>query len=194
MQNETILRPARISDAPKIATLIMQAMSDEVCRQYFYGDKHTADDLHQLLTALAEREDTQYSYANTVCAVDNTDNVIGACVSYDGSMLRQLRQPFIDGAKDAIGKDFSNMPEETEAGELYLDSIAVVPEYQGRGIAKMLLEATIKKAEDLGIGPVGLLVDCNNTNAERLYIKVGFRQIGVSNWGGHLMKHLRMPQ
>lgn len=189
MHCKTTIRQGRPSDAPQIAALIMQAMSEECCR-YFYGDGHTADEFHRLMTELAEREDTQYSYKNTLCAVDGDDNVIGVSVSYDGGQLRRLRQPFIDAVREKFSQDFSNMTEETSAGELYLDSLAVMPEHRGRGIAKALLRATAEKAATAGCGPLGLLVDDNNPNAERLYRSVGFKPSGTNRWGGHPMKHM----
>ena len=99
-------------------------------------------------------------------------------------------QPFIDAVKEAFGRDFSAMPEETSAGELYLDSLAVEPAWQGQGIAKALLKATAERAARIGCGPVGLLVDSNNPRAERLYASVGFVPAGTNNWGGHPMKHM----
>lgn len=167
----------------------MQAMSEECCR-HFYGDAHTAGDFHRLMTGLAGRQDTQYSYLNALCAVDADDRVVGACVSYDGAELRRLRQPFIDAVREAFGRDFSDMPEETSAGELYLDSLAVEPAWQGQGIAKALLRATAERAAEMGCGPVGLLVDNNNPRAERLYASVGFVAAGTNSWGGHPMKHM----
>ena len=101
--------------------------------------------------------------------MDGDDRVVGVSVSYDGAELRRLRQPFIDAVKEAFGRDFSAMPEETSAGELYLDSLAVEPAWQGQGIAKALLKATAERAARIGCGPVGLLVDSNNPRAERLY-------------------------
>ena len=82
------------------------------------------------------------------------------------------------------------MDDETQAGELYLDSLAVLPEYRCRGIAKDLLLATMKRANQLGLPVVGLLVDKDNPKAEELYTSVGFRYVNDSQWGGHSMKHL----
>jgi len=187
---EFTLRKGCKEDAPQIARLIMQAMSEECCR-YFYGDNHTAADFHLLLTELAGRTGTQYSYENTICATDADGKIIGISVSYDGAQLHLLRQAFIDGAMKAFGRDFSDMDDETQAGELYLDSLAVLPEYQYRGIATALLYATAEKAEAMGVGPLGLLVDEGNPHAEVLYNKVGFRYAGDNNWGGHRMRHLQ---
>lgn len=184
------LRKGTPQDAPQIANLIMIAMSEECC-QHFYGDKHTTKDFHRLITMLCAREDTQYSYLNTICAIIN-DEIVGISVSYDGGKLHELRRHFIAGALEAFGRDFSDMPDETQTGELYLDSLAVLPEHRGKGIAKLLLNATTERAMVSGIGPVGLLVDKNNPNAERLYISIGFQYVGDNIWGGHEMKHMQM--
>lgn len=82
------------------------------------------------------------------------------------------------------------MADETQGGELYLDSLAVSPEYHHMGIATQLLKATKKKADDMGLPLVGLLVDKGNPAGEALYSSVGFRYANDSQWGGHPMKHL----
>lgn len=82
------------------------------------------------------------------------------------------------------------MDDETQAGELYLDSLAVLPEYRRQGIAQQLLKATKEKADKLKLPCVGLLVDKGNPAGEALYASVGFRYAGDSHWGGHPMKHL----
>lgn len=184
-------RNGQIDDAPQIAQIIITAMTEECCR-HFYGDRHSLEEFLSLMTGLATRTDTQYSYANTICAIDANGNMTGAIVSYDGGRLLELRRAFTDCVKEAFGRDFSNMEEETQAGELYLDSLAVLPEYRGRGIAKELLKRAHAKAKEMGIGTSGLLVDCNNPKAEKLYLSVGFRQVGTKEWGGHKMKHLQM--
>ena len=89
-----------------------------------------------------------------------------------------------------LGKDHSGMDDETQAGELYLDSLAVLPEYRCKGIAKRLLKATKVRANQMNIPCVGLLVDKGNPIGEALYTSVGFRYMNDSSWGGHPMKHL----
>ena len=77
----------------EIARLIMVAMNYECC-QYFAGDNHTLDEFEDMMTALVERTDSQYSHLNTLVALDG-DDIAGICVSYDGGQLHQLRQAFI---------------------------------------------------------------------------------------------------
>ena len=82
------------------------------------------------------------------------------------------------------------MDDETQAGELYLDSLAVLPEYRRQGIARKLLLATKERANRMGLPCVGLLVDKDNPVGEALYASVGFRYKNDNQWGGHPMKHL----
>lgn len=179
---------AQKEQSAEIARLIMMAMTDDCCL-HFCGVGHGLNDFRRMMISLVEREDSQYSYRNTLVAMDD-DKVVGIAVSYDGGRLHELRQAFIQAAKEQIGKDHSGMDDETQAGELYLDSLAVLPENRRRGIAQRLLRATKGRADQLGLPCVGLLVDKGNPAGEALYTSVGFRYVNDSQWGGHPMKHL----
>ena len=174
--------------APEIARLIMMAMTDDCCL-YFCGDGYGLEDFRKMMTMLVERGDSQYSYRNTLVAMDG-DQVVGVSVSYDGGKLRELRLAFIEAAKEYLGKDHSGMEDETQAGELYLDSLAVQPDYRRQGIARALLLATKERANQLDLPYLGLLVDTDNPNGEALYASVGFQYVGEKRWGGHFMKHM----
>ena len=188
-KNEMICKATK-EQASEIARLIMMAMTDECCL-YFCGDGYGLEDFRKMMTMLVKREDSQYSYRNTLVAMDG-NRVVGVSVSYDGGKLHELRQAFIEAAKEYLGKDHSGMADETQAGELYLDSLAVLPEYRRMGIGTLLLKATKEKAETMGLPVVGLLVDKDNPNAETLYASIGFRYVNDSQWGGHAMKHLTL--
>ena len=166
-------------------------MTDECCR-YFCGEGYGLDDFYRMMCHLVEREDSQYSYKNTLVAMDG-QQVVGVSVSYDGSRLHELRCAFIGAAKTYIGKDHTGMDDETQAGELYLDSLAVLPAYRRQGIAQKLLMATKERAQLLHLPRVGLLVDKGNPDGEALYTKVGFVYLNDNQWGGHPMKHLVLP-
>ena len=183
------VQPAIREQVESIAQLIMTAMTDECCL-FFVGENQTIDDFKQTMICLVNDEQSQYSYTNTLVALHNND-VVGICVSYDGKDLRFLRSKFIEIAKRRFNRDFADMDDETQEGELYVDSLAVKKSFRGRGIAQELLKATIEKARNLHINHVGLLVDCNNPLAEKLYSKVGFQYVNDSSWGGHSMKHLQ---
>lgn len=189
MHENIHIRQGKPTDAAAISRLIIQAMTEECCA-HFYGPGHTIGDFQQLMERLVAREDSQYSYANTLCAASETGLVVGIAVTYDGARLHTLRNAFVSEALKAFGTDHSGMDDETQGGELYLDSLAVLPGHQGQGIATRLIQASAAKALRLGIGTLGLLVDKGNPRAERLYTRCGFRYANDSRWGGHEMKHL----
>ncbi|MDE6647148.1 MAG: zinc ABC transporter permease, partial [Prevotella sp.] len=99
------IREATKAQAAEIASLIMTAMTDDCCL-YFCGEGHGLEDFRSMMTMLVEREDSQYSYKNTIVAMD-ADSVVGVSVSYDGGRLHELRRAFIEAAKKYIGKDHS---------------------------------------------------------------------------------------
>lgn len=189
------IQPALQSDAAMIAPLIMEAMNLECC-QWFAGPHHTIDEFRQVITRLVEEDVSQYSYLNTLVAVDDsvTDQrvIAGISVSYDGKDLHTLRKAFIREALATFGIDYSGIPDETSEGELYIDSLCVSEPYRHQGIASALLKATIEKAQSMNL-PAGLLVDKGNPKAERLYLRLGFTYVGDNQWGGHEMKHLQYP-
>lgn len=203
------IRYARPNEAPQIADLMIEAMNRDCCA-WFYGERHTLDEWRRFLITLIRAEDTQYSYLNTLVAVpgewEATDAtqmpakketpttgpalVLGILISYDGAQLHTLRRPFFNGVKEWFGRDVSSIPDETAAGELYYDSLAVRSDHRHQGIATALLRAGMQRARDLGIARVGLLVDTGNPRAEHLYRELGFLQEGENEWGGHPMRHL----
>lgn len=67
----------------------------------------------------------------------------------------------------------------SENGEYELKNIAVLPTYQGRGIAKDLIAAIKNRAKDLGAN--SLLVGTGNSSLDQLalYQKCGFRIVSV---------------
>ena len=182
------IREATKNQAAEIASLIMTAMTDDCCL-YFCGEGYGLEDFRKMMTMLVEREDSQYSYQNTLVAMD-AEQVVGISVSYDGGCLHELRRAFIEAAKEQIGKDHSGMDDETQAGELYLDSLAVLPDYRRQGIARKLLLATKERANRQDLPCVGLLVDKDNPVGEALYTSVGFQYVNDNQWGGHPMKPL----
>ena len=108
------IQPATPEQAPEIARLIMEAMDADCCRN-FASPHHTLADFHRLLTRLVGMEHTQYSYRNTLTAMQGR-RLAGIITGYDGKDLRRLRQPFIDAAQRELGRDFSRMDDETQAG------------------------------------------------------------------------------
>ena len=66
-----------------------------------------------------------------------------------------------------------------DAGESYVQTIAVSPERQGGGVGTVLLTDLLDEAARRGCSRVDLEVRDGNDEAIRLYEKHGFRRIGV---------------
>ena len=84
-----------------------------------------------------------------------------------------------------------HIEDETEGGEFYLDSVAVLPNYQELGIGAKLLSTMRDKAFDEGFERVGLLVDWDNPRAEKLYNSLGFERVNETLFLGLKMWHMQ---
>lgn len=186
---EIKILPAQREHAGNIAQAILLAIGDELV-DHLAGCDHNAADVRDLFRSLAERTDSQYSYKNSFIAVNEDGTVLGVVICYDGALLHYLRNAFFEAAKDKIGLVIDGTPDdETGPEEVYLDSLAVFPEYRGKGIAKKLINEVGEKARQLG-KPLGLLCSSHNSNARKLYDSMGFKYIGKRPFAGEMMDHL----
>ncbi len=65
------------------------------------------------------------------------------------------------------------------ADESHITSIAVREEYRGRRLGELLMIATIDMARELKADVVTLEVRVSNTIAQKLYLKYGFKKVGL---------------
>lgn len=79
------------------------------------------------------------------------------------------------------------LEDETQKGEIYIDCIGVLKEFQGKGIGSQLLQEVkkINQGEKLG-----LLVDEKNPSAEKLYQRQGFIFQNKVLLAGSIYRHL----
>lgn len=173
-----------------IADTIVTAIGQEHCEE-LAGSDRSADDIKALFHEMVERDDTQYSYRNALVAVADNGDPMGAIVAYDGGLLAELRRPFLARLQEEIGIDPDNVQDETEPGEYYLDSLAVLPEYRGRNVGRSLIAAAAERGRSLGLMP-GLLVAKDNPSARALYEHLGFRKIGDRPFMGIVMDHMQL--
>lgn len=175
---DIVVRPARREDA--------EAVAEAVCMAVGYD---TTNPLYPVFLELARREVAQYSYLNALIAeVDG--EVAGAIVGYDGARLEELRAPIYPLLEEHLGSA-PHIEDETEAGEYYLDSLGVRSAFRGMGVGSMLINAACDKAYSEGHERVGLIVDYDNPNAERLYTSLGFERVGTKLFLGHNMWHMQ---
>ena len=164
------IRDARPSDAPFLAKCIMAGM-------HFFNfetDIPEEEEIFLRLVESEEREEWLYSYKNTRIAEMNGE-IAGALLSYPGDIYRDLRhKTFSELWPDLIQME-AESDQETDPGEYYLDSLAVLPEFRHRGIGRALLLDGIQKGIDQGYSQIALVADADMPHLVRLYESIGFK-------------------
>ncbi len=174
--------------AEGIITAVGTEISDDFANKFLPG----AGTVKEFFSKLACSEFSQYSYKNSLIAFDSENNRVGVIVAYDGAVLHQLRQTFVNAYNEWCGTDAkeSDFDDETSPDEIYVDTLMVRPEYRGNGIGGRLIEEVEKKFKVHG-KPLGLIVDYDNINAQKLYSKSGFKQKGSRKFCGVEMIHMQ---
>lgn len=181
---DIVVRRARCEDAEIIAQVVAMAIGDDEALRQYCGDNYIAT-----LTEIATRPVTQYSWQYALVAEVN-GVAAGAIVGYDGAELGLLREGTFSLLRERLGR-VPTIADETQSGEYYLDSVAVLPPFRGIGVGERLIEALCQRASAEGHSRVGLIVDFDNPQAEKLYTRFGFARVGTRIFFGHKMWHLQ---
>lgn len=164
---EIKIRKATKADARFIAENVLRALHIE-----------ESDNEHiEHLAGICGREDTLYSWKNAVIALYEGIPA-GLMVAYDGARYRRMRDVTFPMIRRYVGDDYHSMDDEACAGEFYLDSLAVLPEFRHKGIASALIREMFRLRDEAGIPLATIAVDPENDTAYRLYTGNGFRHDG----------------
>ena len=164
------LRDATSDDAPFIARVVLAGI-DMLDIDAVLPDEQRA--IYEHLMDICRMDDTLYSYLNTrIAEVDG--NRVGALVAYDGARYAALRAKTFGLVQQTSGMDLSRNAMETSPGEFYLDSMAVLSDYRGLGIGKMLISDRMDYALRNGFQKVTLLVDKDKPRLQHYYQSLGF--------------------
>lgn len=177
------IRKAKVQDASEIAALMCLAMKEIVYQ--FIGEQSTQKAII-FLEQLVKKKGNQYSYEN--CWVAETNgSIVGVINLYNGAKLEELRLPVIQFLKSEYDNEYQ-LEDETKPGEIYIDTIGVRLDQQGKGIGSKILNFIIKEYPNQTLG---LLVDKDNPSAKRLYLKLGFKSKEKITLGGKEMERLQ---
>ncbi len=168
------IRPACRQDAAFVAKMILAALHID----------SPDDALARRMLDLVLDDDTLYSWYRAFLAVDMAvspdGNPVGLCLAYDAADYHERRlHAFTMKCSDghSVAEDNPTLLEQADEagrGEYYIDSFAVLTDYRGRGIGRLLLAHAIEQAKEKGLQPT-LLVDPDNLPAVKLYAAMGFR-------------------
>lgn len=164
------IRQAKKEDAALVADVVMVAA--DICTwEEREAEKHART--RMLFREVCEREDTLYSYTH-VSVLEADGEIAGCLVSYPGALYptQRARTWALMQVPDNIQTD-----EETEAGEYYLDSMTILPEYRGRGYGLELMKDGIERAKKTeGVKKVSLIAMKSRPGLRAYYAKLGFRE------------------
>ena len=170
MEKKIYIRDATLDDAPFIARVVLAGI-DMLDIDAILPDEDRA--LYEHLIEICRMDDTLYSYLNTrIAEIDG--NRVGALVAYDGARYAALRAKTFGLVQQTSGMDLSLNAMETGPGEFYLDSMAILSDYRGLGIGKMLMCDRMDFALRNGFQKVTLLVDKDKPRLQQYYESVGF--------------------
>ena len=164
------LRDATSDDASFIARVVLAGI-DMLDIDANLPDEQRA--IYEHLMDICRLDDTLYSYLNTrIAEIDG--NRVGASVAYDGARYAALRVKTFGLVQQTSGMDLSRNAMETGPGEFYLDSMAILSDYRGLGIGKMLMRDRMDYAFCNGFQKVTLLVDKDKPRLQHYYQSLGF--------------------
>ena len=171
------IRPAQTFDADFAAPLIAQTIG--AVGWHLTGTDNDNDAAHVLGQFFVLRGN-RHSFIHTLIAEEN-GRPVGVAVLYPGELSSALDDPF-RAHRRMLGLS-PDVTSEGQAGELYLDTLALVPEVRGRGYGGQMLDACARRAADMGL-PLALVVEDGNP-ASRLYARSGFHPAERLELAGH---------
>ncbi len=149
---------ATAADAPFIAWIVAQGQHMDATPDFFVD--------------MCRRKDTLYSWKNTRLLI--VDGVLaGGLISYDGGIFAQARARtwvMPDGSRISSGEE-----DEAEAGQYYLDSLAIKPEFRGHAYWRLLFDDAVGIARSRGFHKAGLIYDEGYPHLGKIYSSYGFR-------------------
>lgn len=104
--------------------------------------------------------------------IDNKN--VAILLAYNSNDVEKLDKPMIEHLKTK-NIFLESFEKECFEDEFYIDTVSVLEDYQGQGIAKELFAFAQQKAREQGFKKLSLLVDLENKKAKALYEKLGFK-------------------
>ena len=188
-QPPLMTRPAKRSDDELAARLIYLSM--EKLADYLFG--HVQLSIEEIFAGLFARDDNRFSWRNTDVAEWNGVPA-GVLVSFPGSELPRLELAIglgllrLCGVWDVLRLALRAISIagsiETRKDEYHIANLAVLPDYQNRGIGSALLGFAEEKARSTGIHKCSLIVNLGNPAAQRLYERIGYRIVYSKKYTG----------
>jgi len=190
-----IIRRAKIEDQDVVIELVVEAIENLSNIFTGYEENSLAKKKLKDLYSLSKN---RFSYDS--CLVAEIDGeVAGSIMAYPGVEMKKLNEPLIEKLKERfkdneeVFREFSQAIQESKEAfddEYYIDNLAVVAKYRGRGISRALIEEVEKEGFTQGYNRISILADINNEKAFSIYKKMGYVEDCELVVLGHTYHHL----
>jgi len=174
-------RPGRIDDCSRLAEFISIASGGVV--EFLYHDLIPGQTTLQILAGNLAADYAYHTFRDAIVA-QYEQEVIGMSLSYPSHFHRisdGMRRFFPADRLKHIKNIFASGVENS----LYLDTLCVDQQYRGKGIGSQLIALTRDKARDQGINTLSLIVLADNTDAQKLYQRLGFEIVSHIEMDSH---------
>lgn len=175
-----ITRKARPEDAAVVVPLIYAAIGD--IAYVLTGTEH-AEQAMTVMEELFRGTGSRLSHENVI-VTEQDGQVAGFVLCYHGQDIARLDAPIIRRLQQ-LGQSAEEVIPEAHPDEYYLDSIAVHPSFQGKGIGSQLIASFEQLAAEQGHARLLLIVDEDNVKARALYERLGYTEDGMIHIRGH---------
>jgi ribosomal protein S18 acetylase RimI-like enzyme len=169
-RRDILLRPAAKSDAASLAVLVDIA-GHGLPAFVWERMKAPGQSLIEYGRARARRDSGAFSYQNATIA-ESEGEIAGCLVDY------RLDDPYNIGNLDTVLEPLRPLVnlEAKAPGSWYVNVLATFPEFRGRGIGTTLLAAAEERARTCHATMVSIIVAAENSDAARLYRRLGYRE------------------
>jgi ribosomal protein S18 acetylase RimI-like enzyme len=175
------LRPATPDDAGLAAAIIYETMG--TLGDYLLGQNNREDTIRTLAILFRERRHLLSYQFSTLAELQG--EIVGIAQALPGADLWKAAIGLARACAKCLGLGaalrlaWRGLPlafePDAEAGEFYVETLAVAPTSRNRGIGRVLLEDAERRARDLNFPVCSLSVMLHNTDALRFYQRVGYR-------------------
>ncbi len=185
MNNKITIRSASSDDAQVCAGLIYSTSGRLTDYLFGFNDPAKARDV---LARLFAWNHNRFSHQFADVAIIN-GKVVALLLAYPSKIMKRLEIPTARQLFNIYGcsgmyrflRNAWPMIRISEAGrgEYFIDAVAVLPGFQGRGIGTRLLTYAEEKASGAGLARCSMIVDVVNDRAHSLYQRLGYQTVAT---------------
>ena len=164
-------REGKKEDCAVLAELINIASAGAI--DYLFHDLIPGMTPVQLVAHNLESAESYYSYENAIVA-EYRKEPVGVSLSFP-SYHHQITEELEKFLPNERLEHFRHFFTARVENSLFLDALCVDARLRGSGIGSKLITLTKSKAKDNGFDALSLMVFADNKEAQRLYVRCGFK-------------------